>query len=142
MASITSRPRMLVQGTAPRLPAPAGAEGSQGSTRPLPESAATSQAGTGSFDLLAPAFTRPTYHRFALLAVAAILTLGGHTICNLLRYLGALAPGSPPAITASSLAGHSTLGSGVDVHSSPSRRLDLMAVSNWLVTIRREHLLP
>ena len=47
------------------------------------------------FDPLAPAFTRPTYRRFALLAVAAILTLGGHTICNLLRYLGALAPGHP-----------------------------------------------
>ena len=47
------------------------------------------------FDPLAPAFTRPTYRRFALLAVAAILTLGGHTICNLLRCLGALAPGHP-----------------------------------------------
>src|SRR5262245_13431737 len=45
------------------------------------------------FDPLAPAFTRPTYHRFVLLAVAAILTLGGHTLCNLLRCLGALAPG-------------------------------------------------
>ncbi len=47
------------------------------------------------FDPLAPAFTRPTYRRFVLLAVAAILTLGGHTICNLLRCLGALAPGHP-----------------------------------------------
>ena len=47
------------------------------------------------FDPLAPAFSRPTYHRFVLLAVAAILTLGGHTICNLLRCLGALAPGHP-----------------------------------------------
>jgi len=46
-------------------------------------------------DPLAPAFSRPTYRRFALLAVAAILTLGGHTICNLLRCLGALAPGHP-----------------------------------------------
>jgi hypothetical protein len=45
------------------------------------------------FDSLAPAFTRPTYHRFVLLAVAAILTLGVHTVCNLLRCLGALAPG-------------------------------------------------
>ena len=45
------------------------------------------------FDPLAPAFTRPSYHRFVLLAVAALLTLGGHTICNLLRCLGALAPG-------------------------------------------------
>jgi DDE superfamily endonuclease len=47
------------------------------------------------FDPLVPAFTRPTYHRFALLAVAAIMTLGIHTICNLLRCLGALAPGHP-----------------------------------------------
>src|SRR5271165_6003554 len=51
--------------------------------------------GRALFDPLAPAFTRPTYRRFALLAVAAILTLGGHTICNLLRCLGALAPGHP-----------------------------------------------
>lgn len=47
------------------------------------------------FDPLAPAFTRPTHHRFVLLALAAILTLGGHTIANLLRVLGALAPGHP-----------------------------------------------
>jgi DDE superfamily endonuclease len=47
------------------------------------------------FDPLAPAFTRPTYHRFVLLALAAILTLGGHTVANLLRCLGALAPGHP-----------------------------------------------
>ena len=47
------------------------------------------------FDPLARAFRRPTYHRFVLLAVAAILTLGGHTICNLLRCLGVSAPGHP-----------------------------------------------
>jgi hypothetical protein len=45
------------------------------------------------FDPLAPAFTRPTYHRVVVLALAAILTLGGHTVANLLRGLGALAPG-------------------------------------------------
>jgi hypothetical protein len=45
------------------------------------------------FDPLEPAFTRPTYRRFVLLAVAAILTLGVHTVCNLLRCFGALAPG-------------------------------------------------
>jgi hypothetical protein len=48
-----------------------------------------------AFDQLAPAFTRPTYHRFLLLALAAILTLGGRTVANLLRTLGALAPGHP-----------------------------------------------
>ena len=45
------------------------------------------------FEPLAPALTRPTYHRFVLLALAAILTVGGRTISNLLRCLGALAPG-------------------------------------------------
>src|SRR4051794_28964613 len=47
------------------------------------------------FDPLAPALTRPTDRRFVLLALAAILTVGGRTIANLLRYLGALAPGHP-----------------------------------------------
>jgi hypothetical protein len=55
----------------------------------LPESVHT------LFDPLEPAFTRPTHHRFLLLAIAAILTLGGHTISNLLRCLGVLAPGHP-----------------------------------------------
>jgi hypothetical protein len=45
------------------------------------------------FDPLAPAFTRPTYRRFVLLAPAAILTIGAHTVANLLRALGRLAPG-------------------------------------------------
>jgi uncharacterized protein YerC len=47
------------------------------------------------FDPLEPAFTHPTHHRIVLLALAAILTLGGRTIANLLRVLGALAPGHP-----------------------------------------------
>src|SRR3954451_4937395 len=47
------------------------------------------------FEPLAPALTRPTYHRLVLLALAAILTVGGRTVANLLRYLGALAPGHP-----------------------------------------------
>jgi len=45
------------------------------------------------FEPLAPALTRPTYHHLVLLALAAILTVGGRTIANLLRTLGALAPG-------------------------------------------------
>src|SRR3954463_10386369 len=45
------------------------------------------------FEPLAPALTRPTYRRFVLLALAAILTVGGRTVANLLRLLGALAPG-------------------------------------------------
>lgn len=47
------------------------------------------------FDPLAPAFRQPIHHRFVVLAVAAILTLSGRTICNLLRCLGVLAPGHP-----------------------------------------------
>jgi hypothetical protein len=44
---------------------------------------------------LAAAFTKPTFLRFALLLLAALLTVGGHTVCNLLRTLGAFAPGDP-----------------------------------------------
>jgi hypothetical protein len=47
------------------------------------------------FEPLAPALTRPTHRRLVLLALAAILTTGGRTIANLLRTLGALAPGHP-----------------------------------------------
>lgn len=47
------------------------------------------------FDPLEQVFSTPTYRRFVLLALAAILTLGGRTITNLLRVLGILAPGHP-----------------------------------------------
>lgn len=47
------------------------------------------------FDPLEPAFSRPTHRRFVLLALAAILTLGGRTVANLLRVVGGLAPGHP-----------------------------------------------
>src|SRR5262249_6640841 len=42
---------------------------------------------------LEPTFSRPVHRRFILLALAAILALGGRTITNLLRVLGGLAPG-------------------------------------------------
>jgi hypothetical protein len=42
---------------------------------------------------LAPAFTQPTYRRFITLLLAAVLTTGRRTIADLLRTLGALAPG-------------------------------------------------
>jgi hypothetical protein len=45
------------------------------------------------FGPLGPALTRPTYRRLVVLALAAILTVGGHTIANVLRCLGPLAPG-------------------------------------------------
>jgi len=41
------------------------------------------------------AFTRPTYERFVVLLLAAILTTGCRTVLNLLRTVGALAPGHP-----------------------------------------------
>ena len=47
------------------------------------------------FDPVEPAFTHPTHHRLVFLALAAILTLRGHTVANLLRCLGSLAPGHP-----------------------------------------------
>src|SRR6266404_3223643 len=46
-------------------------------------------------DGLAGAFSRPTFLRFVVLALATILTIGQRTVCNLLRTLGALAPGHP-----------------------------------------------
>jgi hypothetical protein len=49
------------------------------------------------FDPLGPAFTRPAHHRFVMLALAAILTVGSRTLANLLRAPGALAPGHPPS---------------------------------------------
>jgi DDE superfamily endonuclease len=47
------------------------------------------------FDALAGAFTGPTFLRFLVLALATLLTIGRRTVCNLLRTLGALAPGHP-----------------------------------------------
>jgi hypothetical protein len=47
------------------------------------------------FDTLASCFSRPTFLRFVVLGLATILTVGCRTVCNLLRTLGALAPGHP-----------------------------------------------
>ena len=46
-------------------------------------------------DCLSPAFTHPTFLRFAFLLVAVLLTVGARTVVNLLRTLDALAPGDP-----------------------------------------------
>src|SRR5260370_18969192 len=46
-------------------------------------------------DPFAPAFFHPTYQRFLLLTVAAILTTGRRTVSNLLRSVGDLAHGDP-----------------------------------------------
>jgi DDE superfamily endonuclease len=56
---------------------------------------AVPQPARSLFDSLAGAFTRPTFLRLVVLALATILTVGGRTVCNLLRTLGALAPGHP-----------------------------------------------
>jgi len=45
--------------------------------------------------IFAGAFTRPTYPRFVVLLLAAILTTGRRTITNLLRTVGTFAPGDP-----------------------------------------------
>ena len=46
-------------------------------------------------DTLAHAFSKATALRFALLLAAAVLTIGRHTVANLLRTLGPLVPGDP-----------------------------------------------
>jgi hypothetical protein len=56
---------------------------------------AVPQPARSVFDCLSGAFTRPTWLRVLVLALAAILSIGGRTTCKLLRTLGALAPGHP-----------------------------------------------
>ncbi|WP_422931732.1 hypothetical protein [Singulisphaera sp. PoT] len=51
-----------------------------------------------------PLFTLPTYRRFVVLLLAAILTQGRHTVANPLRTVGELAPGIAPITNASSRA--------------------------------------
>ena len=46
-------------------------------------------------DRLATAFSYPTFLRFTVLTLAALLTVGHRTVCNVLRTLGALVPGNP-----------------------------------------------
>src|SRR5438270_3343626 len=43
----------------------------------------------------APVFHHPTYQRFLVLLIAAVLTTGRRTVSNLLRTAGELAPGHP-----------------------------------------------
>src|SRR5258708_2686645 len=45
------------------------------------------------FETFSPVFRRATFLRFAILLLAGILTVGGHTVSNLLRTVGYLAPG-------------------------------------------------
>src|SRR5205085_1471564 len=47
------------------------------------------------FESFSSVFRHPTFLRFALLMVAAVLTVGSHTVANVLRTVGLLAPGDP-----------------------------------------------
>src|SRR5438270_10359132 len=47
------------------------------------------------FETFAGVFRRPLFLRFAILLVASILTVGSHTVANVLRTVGLLAPGDP-----------------------------------------------
>ncbi len=50
----------------------------------------------------ASAFYHPTYQRFLVLLLAAVLTTGRRNVSNLLRTAATWPPATPPAITASS----------------------------------------
>src|SRR4051812_36229369 len=47
------------------------------------------------FESFSSVFRRPTFLRFAILLLATVLTVGSHTIANVLRTVGLLAPGDP-----------------------------------------------
>jgi hypothetical protein len=47
------------------------------------------------FETFSSVFRRPTFLRFAILLVAALLTVGSHTVANVLRTVGLLAAGDP-----------------------------------------------
>ena len=63
--------------------------------RPAPLPGAVLRVAGGLLQAFRAAFTRPTYERFVVLLLAAILTTGCRTVLNLLRTVGALAPGHP-----------------------------------------------
>jgi hypothetical protein len=78
------------------------------------------------FALFSPSFTKPTFARFTLIAVAAILTLGCRTLANLLRTLGCLAPGDSSAFR----------------RVFSQRRWSLWRLSRALAAWMLDHLLP
>ena len=63
--------------------------------RPAPLPSAVLRVVGGLLQAFRAAFTRPTYERFVVLLLAAILTTGCRTILNLLRTVETLAPGHP-----------------------------------------------
>jgi Transposase DDE domain len=63
--------------------------------RPAPLPGPVLRVAGGLLQAFRAAFTRPTYERFAVLLLAAIVTTGCRTILNLLRTVETLAPGHP-----------------------------------------------
>ena len=103
MPTITDRTRKrFVPETTPQpvpcISTPTGPKSSCVSAADRSDSRPTAQTGPCCLDPVEPAFTHPTHHRLVFLALAAILTLRGHTIANLLRCLGSLAPGHPAVL--------------------------------------------
>src|SRR3954468_13251161 len=77
-------------------------------------------------DLFAPVFFQPTYQRFLVLVVAAVLTTGRHTVSNLLRTLPGLSPGDPSSY-------HRVLS---------ARRWSMFHVSRLLAKFILDHFVP
>lgn len=78
------------------------------------------------FESFRPAFSLPTYYRFVFLLGAALLTVGNHTVLNLLRTLERFAPGHPSSY-------HRVLS---------HRRWSLAAVARALLTFLLKYWLP
>jgi len=77
-------------------------------------------------EIFRPAFSLPTYYRFVFLVCAAILTVGNHTVLNLLRTLQRFVPGHPSSY-------HRVLS---------QRRWSLWSLARALLTFLWRYLLP
>jgi hypothetical protein len=73
-----------------------------------------------------PTFSTPTYHRFLVLALAAVLTTGRRTVTNLLRPVRAQAPGHVSSY-------HRVFS---------RRRWSAWALARALITFRLDHVVP
>ena len=73
-----------------------------------------------------PAFSTPTYHRFCVLALAAVLTTGRRTVTNLLRTVREKAPGHMSAY-------HRVFS---------QRRWSAWALARMLITFLLDHVVP
>jgi DDE superfamily endonuclease len=73
-----------------------------------------------------PAFSTPTYHRFCVLVLAAVLTTGRRTVVNLLRTVREKAPGHISAY-------HRVFS---------QRRWSAWVVARLLITFLLDHVVP